>query len=118
MAAHHDNLYSHPKIPPKVWTDYFVAVNLHPHHRLYFSDWIKKFDPHVKTVVTEYFQIHEGSYYDAMPSVCKKRTVIKQRKLMYIIDRFAMETPYGKSPWKKKNISSLICFVPLKKPPS
>ena len=29
-------------IPAKSWTDSFVAVNLHPHHHLYFSGWIKK----------------------------------------------------------------------------
>ena len=64
-------------IPAKVWTDSFVAVNLHPHHRLYFSDWIKKIAPSVKTGETEYFLNHEGSYYDAMPSFWKEMTVIK-----------------------------------------
>ena len=29
-------------IPAKVWIDSFVAVNLHPHHRMMFHDWIKK----------------------------------------------------------------------------
>ena len=36
-------------IPAKVWTDSFVAVNLHPHHRMTFHDWIKKISPAVKT---------------------------------------------------------------------
>ena len=29
-------------IPSKVWKDSFVDVNLHPHHRMTFYDWIKK----------------------------------------------------------------------------
>ena len=40
------NIYS------KVWTYSFVAVNLHLHHCLYFSDWIKKISPSVNTVET------------------------------------------------------------------
>ena len=36
-------------IPAKVWTDSFVAVNLHPHHRMTFHDWIKNISPDVKT---------------------------------------------------------------------
>ena len=39
-------------IPAKVWTYSFVAVNLHPHHRLNFTGWIKKIAPAVKTVNT------------------------------------------------------------------
>ena len=63
----------------KVWTDSFVAVNLHPHHGLSFSDWFKKVAPAVKTGETAYFRNHEGSYYNAMPSVWKKMAVIKRR---------------------------------------
>ena len=37
------------KISAKVWTDSFVAVNLHPHHRMTFPDWIKNISPDVKT---------------------------------------------------------------------
>ena len=39
-------------VPAKVWTDYFVAVNLHFHHCLSFFGWIKKIVPAVKTVYT------------------------------------------------------------------
>ena len=67
------------KISAKVWTDSFVAVNLHPHHRMTFSDWIKKISPDVKTGETEYFRYHEGSYYDAMPSLWKKMSVPVRR---------------------------------------
>ena len=73
-------------IPAKVWTDSFVAVNLHPHHHLSFSGWIKKIAPDVKMGETAYFWNHEGSYYYSMPSVCKKMTVIKRREVMYVID--------------------------------
>ena len=59
-------------ISAKVWTDSFVTVNLHPHHHMNFSEWIKNISPAVKTGETAYFRNHEGSYYDAMPSVWKK----------------------------------------------
>ena len=88
-------------IPSKVWTDSFVAVNLHPHFQLSISVWIKKIAPSVKTVETAYFRNHEGSSYDVMPSVWKNMTVIKRREVMYFIDRFTAKTPHGKSPWEK-----------------
>ena len=59
------------KIPAKVWKDSFVAVNLHPHHRLYFSGCIKNISLDVKTGETAYFLNHEGSYYDSMPYIWK-----------------------------------------------
>ena len=73
----------------KVWIDSFVAVNLHPHHPMTFPDWIKKISPAVKTGDTAYFRNHEGSYYDAMPSLWKKMSVPVRRELMCIIDRFS-----------------------------
>ena len=39
-------------IPAKVWTDYFVAFNLHPHHRMTFHDWIKNISPLFEQVQT------------------------------------------------------------------
>ena len=100
-------------IPVQVWTDYFVAVNLHPHHHLSFSGWIKKIAPAVRTGETAYFQNHKGSYHYAMPSVWKKMTIIKIIEVMYFIDIFIAENPRGKYPWIKQNVLSLILFVPL-----
>ena len=101
------------KYPAKVWKDSFVAVNLNPHHHLYFSGWINKIAPDVKTGETEHFRNHEGYYYDTIPSVWKHMSVIKIREVMHVIDRFTSETPHGNSMWKKKFVLSLICFVPL-----
>ena len=53
-------------IPVKFWTDSFVAVNLHSHHRLSFYGWIKNIAPAVNTGETAYFCNNEGSYYDAI----------------------------------------------------
>ena len=64
-------------MPIKFWIDYFVAVNLHPHHHLYFSEWINNIVPAVKTGERFYFQNHKGYYYDIMPYVWKNMTVIK-----------------------------------------
>ena len=46
------------KNPAKVWKYYFVTVNLHPNHCLYFYDWINKIAPAVKTGETAYFWNH------------------------------------------------------------
>ena len=73
-------------IPIKLWIDSFVAFNIHPHHRLYFSGLIKDISPAVDTGETAYFWNYKGSYYDAIPSVWEKVTVIKQRELLYVID--------------------------------
>ena len=100
-------------IPTKVWTDSFVAVNIHPYHRLYFSEWIKKIAPDDNTLKTAYFRNHTGYYYYSMPFVWKNTTLIKRREIMYVIDCFTTETPHGKSPWTKRNILSLIRFVTL-----
>ena len=62
---------------------------------------------------TAYFRNHKGSYYDAMLSVWENTTVIKIIEVMYVIDQFTSETPRGKSPWEKRNVFSLIRFVPL-----
>ena len=67
-------------IPDKVWKYFFVAVNLHPYHHLSFSSWTKKIAPTVKTGDTEYFQKREGSYYDAMLSIWKNKTMIKSER--------------------------------------
>ena len=67
-------------IPAKVWTDSFVAVNLHPHHRMTFHDWIRKISPAVKNGETAYFLKHKGSYYDAMSSVWKNMPVPVRRR--------------------------------------
>ena len=75
-------------IPAKVFTDYFFSVNLHPHHRIIFHDWVKKISPDFMTGETEYFQNHEGSYYDAMSSVWKNMSVPIRIEIMCIIDRF------------------------------
>ena len=36
---------------------------------------------------------------------------------MYVIDHFNAKTPHGKSPRKKRNVLSLIRFVPLEQIP-
>ena len=56
-------------IASKVWTDSFVAVNIHPHHLLYFSVWVKKIVLDVKTGNKAYSWNHKGSYYDMMPPI-------------------------------------------------
>ena len=44
-------------IPVKVWTYSFVAVNLHPHHHLNFSDWIQNIAPAVKIEETAVYRV-------------------------------------------------------------
>ena len=61
----------------KVWTYYFVSVNLHPCHRLSFADWIKNIALTVNMGDTVHFWNHERSYYDYMPAAFKNMTGIK-----------------------------------------
>ena len=103
-------------IPHKVWTYSFVAVNLHPRHRMTFHDWIKKISPAVKTGEIAYFRNHKGSYYYAMPSVWKNIYAPIQIEVMCIIESFFEEAPPGKSPWIKEKKLSLV-FSPLEKIP-
>ena len=79
-----------------------------------FHDCINKISPAVKTVEIAYFRNHEGSYYDAMPSVWKNIYVPVQREVMCIIDRFVEEAPPSKSPWTTKTLV-LVCFFLLMK---
>ena len=50
------------KISSKVWTDYFVAVNLHPSHCFSLADYIKNIILAVKTGDTACFRNRDGSY--------------------------------------------------------
>ena len=117
MAAYHGHIYSHQKIPAKVWIYSFVDVNLNPHHRMTFHDCIKNISPAVKTGETSYFRNHEDLYYDAMLSVWKNMSVPVGREIMCIIDRFFKEAPTGKYPWTKQNVFSLVRFFLLTKYP-
>ena len=85
-------------ISRKLWTDYFVAIIIYPHHYLSFYYCIKKIAPALNMVETDHFQKHKWSYYDAILSICKNTTLIKQRELISIIDRFAVDNTDGKSP--------------------
>ena len=67
-------------IPAKLWTDYFVAVNLHPNHRMNFTEWIKNISPFFKTGKTAYFRNHEGSYYEIMSSVWKRCLFLSEER--------------------------------------
>ena len=91
------------KNPDKVWADYFVDVNLHPHRRLSFSGWIKNIGPAVNTGGKAYFWNHEGSSYDSMYYVWKNMKVLKLIEVMYVIGIFTMDNPNGKSLWMKNN---------------
>ena len=72
--------------------------------------------PAVNMGETEYFLNQEGSYYDAMSSIWENMTVIKRREVIYGIDCFTVETPYGKYSWKLFFLY-LICFVPIDQTP-
>ena len=51
----------------KVWTYYFVAVNLHPCNHFYFVEWIDKISTYVNMRDTYYFFNNEESYYNFIP---------------------------------------------------
>ena len=98
----------------KFGTDYFVSVKLNPHLCLYLSVCIKKNVPSVKTSEAEYSRNNKGYYYEDMQSVWKNTTVIKWRKVMYIIDQFMIETPEG-NPYGKTDFSLFFALDQITK---
>ena len=97
----------------KVWTDYFVAVNLHPHHRMTFPDWIKKISPAVKTGDTAYFltmKVHTMMPCHLFGKRCMY--LFKDRQCVLLI-AFFREAPPGESPWTKENVMSIVRFFSL-----
>ena len=112
VAYHHDNLYSHTKHSCQNLDKFLCFCKSSSSSPFVFSEWIKNISPDVKTGDTADFGNHEGSYYDAMPSVWKKMTVIKIIEVIYVIDRFSAETPHGKFPLTKQNVLYLIRSPP------
>ena len=105
-------------LPGDIWTRSFFSVNLHPHHRLSFEDWIQKIAPYVRTGETAYLRTNEDSYYNAMPAVWKRMSEEKRRRVIAIIDDFVGAAPEGKSGWgEKANVLRLVEFCPLKSIP-
>ena len=74
-------------ISAKAWIDFFIYVNIHPHHRLSFPDWINNIAPAIKTGEIAYFRNHRrgGSYYDDIPSLCKFMTVINWIEVILLL---------------------------------
>ena len=55
MSAHNDHIHSHKNTPGKVWTDFCVAVKLHPNNSFSLAEYIKNISPDMKMEETYYF---------------------------------------------------------------
>ena len=102
-----------------VWEDAFKSVNLHPHHRVEFNEWLKQISDHIETG-EQYFkrgETTEVSLCDAMPAVWKNMPVECRQSLVQCINSFYKNALPGVSVWTKENLLTLCCFVSLKQIP-
>ena len=100
-------------LPEDIWEKSFISVNLHPHHRVPFEDWIEKISNVVTTGEKNYMRTNEASYFDAMPALWKKMTVETRRRVVDMVDGFVATAVGTESPWRKENVLQLVRFCPL-----
>jgi hypothetical protein len=105
-------------LPLSLWESSFIRVNLHPHHRMSFEDWIKKIYDKVKTGETKYTRTNDDSYYDAMPAVWKNMSTEHWHKVLSIIDEFEAGTNENDGvAWSKEHCLLLLPYCKLQDKP-
>jgi hypothetical protein len=68
----------------RVWENSFVAVNLHPHHRVSLDEWLQKINHFVQGA--EKFEAEEIDEFALLPSDWKKKSLEKRNQWLKIID--------------------------------
>ena len=53
----------------------FKTLNIHPHHRISFEEWVHRISSHIRTGENNFYHTHQDSYYDACPAIWKKMEV-------------------------------------------
>jgi hypothetical protein len=76
------------------WVSSFIKVNLHPDHRVDFTEWLLKIDSAITT--GEQFFKGRTSFYDAMPAFWRNMAVTTRRQLIERIDKFYTEATQEK----------------------
>ena len=85
-----------------------TKVNLHPHFRIEFTEWLKKID--VKVLAGErFFTTHNNSLFDAMPVFWQKLSCEARHEVVSKIDNFVANAMDGETIWNRHtNTSSLL----------
>jgi hypothetical protein len=100
------------RVPEDSWTRSFQATNLHPDHRVCFSEWARKIDTDLAT--GDQFFRGRSTLYDAMPALWKTMSVEERQLIVARIDKYHNDSLYNDvDPWSKMNVLELMEFVPL-----
>ena len=91
------------------WVNSFKTVNIHPHHRVSFEEWVHSISSHLRTGEHNFYCTHQDSYYDAYPAVWKKMEVDDRQVVIQIIDSFVAASPEGIS-WTKEVLTKLARY--------
>ena len=94
----------------------FIKVNLHPHHRVSFKEWIMQIDAQVATGEAAYTRANEESIFDAMPGFWKAMKIEERQQVIQRINTLKQEV--GEQMWlNKTHLLSLSELVPLEHVP-
>lgn len=74
-------------LPADIWKKSFIAVNMHPDHRISFQEWINKISSHIDTGEASYSRTNM-SIFDAMPEFWKNMTVRDRQNIIKKINEF------------------------------
>jgi hypothetical protein len=97
------------KVKPETWSSSFKKVNLHPHHRVEFTEWCKKIESKLKT--GDLFFKNRVGLFDAMPAFWKKMPEGHRHATVALIDSFYKEAVQQNSdPWTTDNIMKLVKY--------
>lgn len=77
------------KVPPPVWEQSLIKVNLHLEQCVNFVGWVKQLDATLKT--GERFFVAHRSLYDAIPAVWKLKPQQQRQSVKFMIDGFYRE---------------------------
>ena len=67
-----------------VWESSFIAVNMHPHHRVNLEDWLEKIAPDVRAAAK--FEKEHVDYNSLLPRVWKEQSEVKRQTWMKMIE--------------------------------
>ena len=67
-----------------VWENSFVAVNMHPDHRVSFDDWVQKIAPFVKAA--DKFEAEVVDEFAMLPAEWRKKPLTVRKRWIKIID--------------------------------
>ena len=73
-------------LPEKIWEQSFIKVNLHPHHRVSFKEWIMQIDAQVPTGEAAYTHANKESIFDAMPGFWKAMQIEERQHMIQCIN--------------------------------